>query len=62
MSLFYHLFANKNWGMRDLMAFRNASPGWHDLILGLSSRELELRSGSRPAPPKRAVRTTRFRK
>ena len=57
--MLYYLFSAHNWGLADLRALWEGETGWHDLILALSSYEVNLR---KPAPVKTPAKKVKLTK
>lgn len=55
----YYLFSAHHWGLADLRALWEGDTGWHDLILAMSSYEVNLR---KPEPGKAPVKKVKLTK
>lgn len=55
----YYLFSTHHWGLADLRALWEGDTGWHDLILAMSSYEVNLR---KPVPGKTPAKKVKLTK
>ena len=59
LGFLYYLFSAHHWGLADLRALWEGGTGWHDLILAMSSYEVNLR---KPAPGKTPAKKVKLTK
>ena len=63
LGLLYYLFSAHHWGLADLRALWEGGTGWHDLVLAMSSYEVNDRAeAARAARRGGPIRTTRQKK